>query len=287
MTTRSATFVGFGAILLWSTLAQFTAMSGRVPPFQLVAMTFALGAGLILAVAAARGRLHLARPHLGAVLLGIAGLFGDTALYYSALKLAPPAEANLIHYLWPLLIVLFAAFLPGGRLSPRHVAGALIGMAATALIVMGRDSGGTAAGPGAVLGYALAFGGAFVWAGYSVLSRRLASVPTESVGMTTLICTLPALACHLAFETTRWPADAVEWSGVVGLGLGSTGLALICWDIGMKRGDVAFLGVASYAAPVLSTLLLVATGYAPASSTILISCALIVVGALIAGGRKG
>ena len=30
----------------------------------------------------------------------------------------------------------------------------------------------------------------------------------------------------------------------------------------MKRGDVPLLGVASYAAPVLSTLVLVATGYA-------------------------
>jgi drug/metabolite transporter (DMT)-like permease len=287
MTSRSATLIGFGAILLWSTLALFTAMSGRVPPFQLVAMTFALGAGLILAVAAARGRLHLAKPHLASVLLGIAGLFGDTTLYYAALKHAPPAEANLIHYLWPLLIVLFAALLPGGRLSPRHVAGALIGMAATALIVLGRDSGGTEAGPQAILGYTLAFAGAFVWAGYSVLSRRLAAVPTESVGMTVLICILPALACHFAFETTHWPEGMVEWVGVIGLGLGATGLALLCWDIGMKRGDVAFLGVASYAAPVLSTLILIATGYAPASSTIFVSCALIVVGALVAGGRKG
>jgi hypothetical protein len=38
MTTRTATLIGFCAILLWSTLALFTAMSGRVPPFQLVAM---------------------------------------------------------------------------------------------------------------------------------------------------------------------------------------------------------------------------------------------------------
>ena len=133
MTTRSATLIGFCAILLWSTLALFTAMSGRVPPFQLVAMTFVIGGLLILAITALRGDLRRVRPTPASFALGLYGPFGDTALYYAAVKTAPPAEANLIHYLWPLLIVLFAALLPGGRLKPRHLVGALIGLAATGL----------------------------------------------------------------------------------------------------------------------------------------------------------
>ena len=97
-------------------------------------------------------------------------------------------------------------------------------------------------------------------------------------------CAVPALACHLAFETTLWSLTATEWGGVLGLGLGSIGLAFVVWDIGMKQGDVALLGVASYAAPVLSTLILVLFGYAPASWLLAASCALIVVGALVASG---
>lgn len=282
MTSRTATWIGAGAILLWSTLAFFTVQSGRVPPFQLVAMTFAIGGVFILAVAALRGRLHLAKPTPASFALGVFGPFGDTALYFAAVKLSRPAEANLIHYLWPLLIVIFAAFLPGGRLLPRHLIGALMGLAATALLVLGRAEGG-AVGPSPALGYALAGLGAVVWASYSVLSRRFAAVPTESVGTTTLACMIPALACHFAFETTVWPLTGIEWIGVIGLGLGSIGMAFIVWDIGMKQGDVAFLGVASYAAPVLSTLLLVAAGMAPASPVLALACVLIVTGAVIAG----
>lgn len=284
MTARAATLTGFAAILLWSTLALFTAMSGRVPPFQLVGMTFAIGGAFVLAIAALRGTLHLARPTPASFLLGLYGPFGDTALYYAAVKTAPPAEANLIHYLWPLLIVLFAALLPGGRLLPRHLVGALIGLAATALLI----SGSLGAGQGVSLGHVLAALGAFVWASYSVVSRRFfAAVPSESLGVTMLGCAIPAFALHLGFETSLLSLTGFEWAGVFCLGLGSIGLAFVCWDIGMKQGDVAFLGVASYAAPVLSTLVLVLAGYAAASWLLAISCLLIVTGALVASFWPG
>lgn len=284
MTTRAATLTGLIAILLWSTLALFTAMSGRVPPFQLVGMTFVIGGLMILVVAALRGQLARVVPTKASFALGLYGPFGDTALYYAAVKTAPAAEANLIHYLWPLLIVLFAALLPGGGLKLRHLAGALIGLAATALLI----SGSLGAGGGISLGHVLAALGAFVWASYSVASRRFAAVPSESLSLTMLGCAVPAFACHLAFEPTLWSLTAVEWGGVLGLGLGSIGLAFVVWDIGMKQGDVALLGVASYAAPVLSTIILVIAGYAAPSWLLAVSCVLIVVGASVAslGGSR-
>ena len=278
MTSRTATLIGFCAILLWSTLALFTAMSGRVPPFQLVAMTFVIGGLLILAITALRGQLSRIRPTPASFVLGLYGPFGDTALYYAAVKTAPPAEANLIHYLWPLLIVLFAALLPGGGLKPRHVIGALIGLVATGLLV----SGGLGAGGGLALGHVLAALGAFVWASYSVASRRFANVPSESLCVTMLGCAVPALACHLAFESTLWSLTSVEWGGVLGLGLGSIGLAFVVWDIGMKRGDIRILGAASYAAPVLSTLFLVFAGFAEATLSLILAAMLIAGGGLLA-----
>lgn len=281
MTPRTATLIGFCAVLMWSGLAPLTAMTGPVPPFLLTGLTFLVGGAVILGLAAARGRLRQAWPTPASFALGIYGPFGDTALYFAALKLAPPAQANLIHYLWPLLIVLFAALLPGGRLSPRHLAGALIGLVATILLIGDRISGGSE-GAQVWLGYGFALLGAIVWASYSVLSRRVAQVSPDSVGVTLLACAIPAFALHFAIETPRLPQTMLEWIGVVGLGLGPMGLALLCWDIGMKRGDVAFLGVASYAAPVLSTLLLVALGFATASWTLGLACALIVAGALVA-----
>ncbi len=284
LSSSAATLVGCGAIALWSLLAVLTAGSGPVPPFQLVAVTFAVGGALGLAIALLRGRAAALLPTPASLALGVGGLFGDTALYFAAVRLAPPAEANLIHYLWPLLVVLFAALLPGGRLRPAHVAGAVIGLAATALIVGGRFGEGAGGGNGAaaLAGYLCAFAGAFVWAAYSVLSRRLAAVASESIAVTLIVAAVLATGCHLALETTAWPTRGREWLSMAALGLGPIGAAFLVWDIGMKNGDVSFLGVASYAAPVLSTLVLVLAGFTTANWTLAAACALIVAGAFVA-----
>lgn len=276
-----ATAIGFGAILLWALLALFTVASGSIPPFQLAAMTFLIGGVLgcttfILQPA----RLRALRQPARVWLLGVGGLFGYHALYFTSLRLAPPAEAGLINYLWPLLIVLFSAWLPGARgLRLGHFAGALLGLAGVAMLFAGRDIAFSAE---AWPGYLAALAAAFVWAGYSVLSSRVGAVPTNAVAGFCLVTGLLSLLCHLAVETTVWPANTTQWSAVALLGLGPVGAAFYLWDIGCKRGDVRLLGVCAYAAPMLSTLILVAAGYAPARATLALSCGLIVAGALCA-----
>ena len=278
----AATLAGFGAILLWSLLALFTAASGTMPPFQLAAMTFRIGGlcGCVSWIARPARARALLQPW-PVWLLGVGGLFGYHALYFSALRLAPPAEAGLINYLWPLLIVLFSARLPGsGGLRAGHVAGAVLGLAGVAALFVGRGNLDFAAG--ALPGYAASLAAAFVWAGYSVLSARVGQVPTDAVAGFCLVTAALSLACHRAFETTIWPADATQWGAVLLLGLGPVGAAFYLWDIGCKRGDVRLLGVTAYAAPVLSTLILVATGYASPGPALAVACLLIVAGALIA-----
>jgi drug/metabolite transporter (DMT)-like permease len=214
---------------------------------------------------------------------GIAGLFGYHALYFAALRLAPPAEASLINYLWPLLIVISSSLLPGERLRPFHVAGALIGFAGVVTISAGSD---LTARPEHALGYALAFAAALFWSGYSVLSRRMARVPTDAVAGFCAATAVLSLLCHLSFETTIWPASTSAWAAVVALGLGPVGAAFYAWDIGCKRGDIRLLGVCAYAAPVLSTLALVAGGYAAPTFGLWLACGLIVLGALVASWDK-
>ncbi len=276
-----ATVIGFGAILLWSLLALFTAASGGIPPFQLAAMTFLIGGALGCTTFILRPvRMRAMRQPAKVWLLGVGGLFGYHALYFTALRLAPPAEAGLVNYLWPLLIVLFSAWLPGSRgLRLGHFAGAFLGLSGVVVLFAGRDIGFSA---GAWPGYAAALAAAFVWAGYSVLSARVGTVPTDAVAGFCLVTGLLSLLCHLAVETTVWPGHASEWAAVALLGLGPVGAAFYLWDIGCKRGDVRLLGVCAYAAPMLSTLILVAAGYAPARAVLALSCGLIVAGALCA-----
>jgi len=285
----AATLIGFVAIGLWAALALMTAASGVMPPFELAAITFLIGGGIGLAYATLRGKLGLLIQPPRVFLVGVGGLFGYHALYFAALRLAPPAEASLVAYLWPLLIVLMSALLPGHRLSPPHVIGALIGFTGAIVLFSGR-AGGLSASPGAStwLGYALALGCAFVWSSYSVLSRVLKQAPTEAVAGFCLATSALAAVCHLLFEPNVWPANMSQWAAIVGLGLGPVGLAFYVWDYGVKNGDIRLLGVAAYAAPVLSTLILVAAGYAPATLSLGLACALIFTGALVASraGRR-
>ena len=88
---------------------------------------------------------------------------------------------------------------------------------------------------------------------------------------------LGALA-HLAFETTV-PPTPLQWLLIIALGLGPTGIAFWLWDIGTKRGNLAALGTLSYAAPVLSTGLLLAAGRATPHPTQALALALLLTGA--------
>ncbi len=287
MSRTRATATGFAAVLLWSLLALLTVRTAPVPPFLLNTLSFAIGGALGLGwLAATGGFAALGRVPLRVYAFGTAGLFGYHALYFSALRLAPAAEAGLVAYLWPLLIVALSGLLPGERLRPLHLAGAGMAFAGAALIVAQGVPG--VEGP-APAGYALAFLCALVWSGYSVISRRLGDVPTGSVAVFCLATAVLSLPVHLAAENTLWPASTAGWVAVALLGLGPVGLAFYLWDVGVKRGDIQLLGTASYAAPLVSTLILVAAGEAAATPRLLAAALLIAGGALVAarGGRVG
>ncbi|MBI4920344.1 MAG: EamA family transporter [Devosia nanyangense] len=280
----AATGIGFFAILLWSLLAVFTAASGSMPPFQLTAVTFGIGglAGVLLWAFRPSAAIALRQPW-PVWLLGVGGLFGYHAAYFTALRNAPPVEAGLINYLWPLLIVVFSALLPGERLKWQHIAGCALALAGAVLVVTRGQ--GFSFDPAYLPGYAAALFAAFTWAAYSVLSRRVAHVPSDAITGFCLATAVLSAACHFALEPTVWPTTLWQWLAIVGLGLGPVGLAFYVWDIGIKRGDIQVLGAASYATPLLSTALLVLSGYAAYSHVLLIASLLITAGAVLAASE--
>ncbi|QTF93094.1 EamA family transporter [Halomonas sp. BM-2019] len=276
-----ATAIGATTVLNWALLAALTQLSGPVPPFLLTALAFSIAFLCFAAWLLLRGESLIAplRQTPAVWALGVGGLFGYHALYFVAQQNAPPANAGLISYLWPLLIVLFVALLPGERLKAVHVIGALLGFAGAALLVGGDVDAG-----GSLLGYGAALACAFLWSGYSVLSRLTRGVPTAAVGGFCLVTALLAALCHLLFEPTRWP-EGLGWLGVIGLGLGPVGSAFFTWDLGVKHGDLRLLGLLAYFTPLLSTLVLIATGYATATPLLALAAGLITLGMLVGSGR--
>ena len=273
-----ATLAGFAAVLLWSSLAVLTSATGDIPPFQLLAMGFGIAglAGVALLLRpGGPGRAALKQPWAAGA-LGVGALFGYHALYFIALKRAPAVEANLINYLWPLLIVVFAAVIGGARVGPGQWLGTLLGLAAAALLVT--RGGSLQVDPAHVPGYAAALGAAVIWALYSVLNRRFEAVPSAAMAGSCLAVGALGAMAHLALETTV-PPTPLQWLLIIALGLGPTGIAFWLWDIGTKRGDIALLGTLSYAAPMLSTGLLLAFGRATPHWTQALAVPLLLAGA--------
>ena len=283
-----ATVVGMIAVLMWATLALLTAQTGRVPPFLLVGLSFTLAfaIGFVFWLSAPGGGRSASARLLSWIhlpfrvwVLGVGGLFGYHFFYFLALRNAPPVEASLIAYLWPLLIVVFSAFLPGARLRWWHVTGTVAGLIGTAVLVTGGDISFKSE---FAVGYAAAVVCALMWSGYSVLSRTVRHIPSTSVGAFCGVTAVLSFTAHVALETTVWPADAGEWLAVLGLGLGPVGAAFYLWDYGVKQGDIRVLGASSYGAPLLSTMLLIAVGLASATWQVGLACLLITGGALLA-----
>jgi drug/metabolite transporter (DMT)-like permease len=280
MAPRTATLIGLSAILMWSLLSVMTVATGTIPAFQLAAMTFAIGAvTCALRWIGRTDALKALRQPPVAWIVGVGGLFGYHALYFLALRFAPPAEAGLLNYLWPLLIVLFSSLLPGERLAAHHIIGAVLGLAGTVLLFAGNTGSFTS---GQIPGLVAAFIAAFVWATYSVLSRRLKSVPTDAVAGFCAVTAVLAALVHTLVETTVWPETPLQWAAIIALGIGPVGAAFYAWDIGMKRGDIRVLGAASYATPLLSTTFLILAGFAKASANLAVAAVLIAGGGLIA-----
>jgi len=275
-----ATTAGCGAIALWSCLALLSRAAAGVPPLELTALCFAVSATMGLGVLAATGRLHEVSQPPVAWAHGVGGLFGFHALYFASLSLAPAAEANLINYAWPLLIVLLSAPVLGLRLTRWQLAGATLAAAGCAVLLGGRAR----FPPGAALGYSLAFASALTWALYSVTARRLARVPTGAVAGFCAASAILAGLAHLAFEPSVLPGPGSA-AAILALGFGPVGGAFFLWDAGMKRGDPVLLGTLAYVTPVASTALLVAGGWAAPSWTIAAAALMVAAGGIIASRR--
>ena len=274
------------AIALWGSLAALGVRLRHVPPFLLTGL--GLLTGSVVALPLSRGRWADWRVPAPTLLLGVAGLFGYHVLLFAALRLAPPVQANLLNYLWPLgMVVLAPVFLRGVRLRWQHVAAALAGFAGAALALRdgaGAASGGFASNSATVwLGYGLAVAAALTWSSYSLLTQRVPPFKTAAIGTFCVISGLLALLCHALFEPSV-ALSASDWLWVAVLGLGPLGGAFFVWDAALKRADARTVGLLAFITPLLSTTLLLSTRGQPLTATLGMATALIV-GAAVVGTR--
>lgn len=269
-----------GAIVLWSSLASLATLIPNVPIFLKTGVGLLIGSVIALPLARFQIKQLAVKPKI--LLLGVYGLFGYHAALFVALSTSPSVQANLVNYLWPLLIVLLAPlFSKKVKLNLRVVIGGLMGFIGASLAILsGSSSDGLF-----YSGYLFAFMAAVIWSTYSLATNRIGSFPTPAVGLFALVSGILSIAMHFVFET-QVPLTSFDWMILVLLGLGPLGAAFYLWDYAIKRSNPQEIGLLSFLTPLLSTgFLLVITGQA-LSWLLAIAAGLIVGGSLIGRARQ-
>lgn len=276
-----ANFYALGAIALWMSLASLGVLLKHIPPFLLTGIALLMGSLLALPFVLKDWRQW--RIPVSTLALGVYGLFGYHFLLFIALRHAPPVEANLVNYLWPLLLVVLAPlFLPGLKLRSQHLLAALLGFGGAATAILGASQGASGTG-GWSWGFIPALASAFVWASYSLMTQRVKAFPTAAIGLFGLVSGLLSLLCHWALEPAQ-TLSSPDWLLLAVMGLGPLGASFFLWDKALKLGDARQIGILSYLTPLGSTALLMAVSGRPLSWSIGLA-AVLIIGAALLGTR--
>jgi drug/metabolite transporter (DMT)-like permease len=272
-----ADLLTLGAIFLWASLASLVTLLSDIPPLLLTGIGLIIGAAV--SIPSLRFGIKPWKVPAKTLLLGVYGLFGYHLMLFLALQNAPAVEANLVNYLWPLLIVLLSPiFTKSLALNFRYVLAAISGFAGAVIAITYNGSG---FGFSSIeVGYFFALAAAVIWATYSLGTTKVPSFPTPAIGLFALVSGVLAIGAHFLFE----PAAAIsssDWLLLVVLGAGPLGGAFYLWDAALKIGDPRRIGLLAFLTPLLSTALLVVVSGDSLSWQLLIATALVVGGALL------
>jgi drug/metabolite transporter (DMT)-like permease len=277
-----AELLALGAILLWASLATLATELKDIPPFLLTGIGLIIGS--LVAIPLSRFNLRSWKIPARTLAIGVYGLFGFHLMLFIALRTAPAVSANLVNYLWPLLLVLLAPLFSSAlKLSLRHVIAGLAGFAGAALAILSQSN--DLASFSFEPGYLFAFIAAVIWASYSLLTTKVAAFPTAAIGLFALVSGALALVAHFILEQ---PVEITgsDWLWLVLLGLGPLGGAFYFWDAALKIGDPQRLGLLAFLTPLLSTALLVSVSGSSLSPQLALAAALIVGGAVFGTSSK-
>jgi len=269
------------SVLVWSSLSILTDNLQAVPSFFALSIAFATSGLLSLPFYRKYSR------HLPTLAVGIVGIFGFHALFFFALKLAPPIEATILVDIWPLLIILLTPLLlPQFKLRLRHYISMTLGLAGSLLIISG---GSLALSTEYMVGYALALFAGLIWAAYSLFNKVLPDFHPATIGLFCLAASVGSFIIHIFLEPPATPTTT-EYLWMILMGAGPLGSAFYTWNRALREGDPRVIGALSFLIPLLSAVWLILFGnhklYAITLLAMIIIVAASVIGSLEKKSRK-
>ena len=276
-----ADLLALGAIVLWASLATLATVLSNIPPLLLTGIGLVIGS--LISLPLSGFKLSAWKIPVKTLAVGVYGLFGYHLMLFIAIQTAPAVEANLLNYLWPLLIVILAPlFTKSLKLGARHIIAASAGFTGAAIAITSNGQAGLSFD--FETGYLFALAAAVIWATYSLTTTKLPAFPTSAIGLFGLVAGLLAIGAHFVLEEPA-TISASNWWLLILLGLGPLGASFYFWDAALKIGDPRRIGLLAFLTPLLSTALLVLVSGRVLSWQLAIATALIVGGALL-GSRR-
>ncbi len=263
-------FLGIITIICWGSLATFGNLLIHLPPFYVLGVVFIMGS---IPAWLRSKEMFLS---LKILLLGVGGYFGYHFFLFYAFRYAPAIEANLINYLWPvIMVILTPVFFRDTKLKIYHVVGAVLSIVGSVFLVFGK--GGELREEN-LIGYILAFLAALTWPLYSIGKKKMPATSVWAIGSFCLVSGLLCFVVHMAIEPRVVLQFEDAWKLLL-MGIGPFGIAFYCWDVALRFGDSRVMGALAYLTPVLSTLGLVIFAGQEIKSTTFIAMILIIGGA--------
>lgn len=255
--THKYTLAGCLAILMWSTIVAFIRnVAEQLGPVG--------GAAMIYTVSTALLAIFIGLPRPGRfspkyLLVGGALFVSYEMCLALALGMAndrhQTVEMGVINYLWPCLTVLLAVMVSKKRVSLLlypALALAFLGVAWTVSgdegLSLSQIAANVATNP---VSYTLAFVGAFIWAVYCNVTKRLAN----GENAITWFFMATALALWAKYFMSDEPAMVWSMGAVTDLLFAAVamGAGYALWNIGIIGGNMMLLATLSYFTPIFST----------------------------------
>lgn len=281
MVARStlANILGYIALLFWAAAGVLATVVKPIPTFEVISIAFGISFTIVATKLTLFHQWHIIKQPWLLWIIGIAGVFGNDILYIAAFKYAPSAQVDLLNYLWPVLVVIFASMLPGEKFTVKHTIAAVFGFAGAYLLITG-EQGFASFNINYLPGYLLALFDAIVWSVYCLVARHYKNIPTEMIGMYCGIGFVLSLLIHFNFEPNVTP-NMHQLLVMIVMGLTTQGFAYFFWDFGIKNGNFKMLSIVSYGNPIIAIMLLIGFGMATSTPLLWDACILVSIGGLI------